>query len=151
MVASTAVQERLDFAERLRACLTEAGYSADSPTVLMRQVNQRHNGGQPLSPHAVRKWLLGESIPRQDKLRVLADWFGVSTEWLRFSKESASDGPSDIPNKPDHLQNRDTVLLEHFRRLDHHNQEIVLQLVQALSKASRKIEKTRYRYGYTAG
>lgn len=34
--------------------------------------------------NAVRKWMLGQSIPTLDKLHVLADLLGVSHDWLRW-------------------------------------------------------------------
>jgi transcriptional regulator with XRE-family HTH domain len=34
--------------------------------------------------NAVRKWMLGESIPTLDKLQVLADLLGVTQDWLRW-------------------------------------------------------------------
>jgi hypothetical protein len=49
------------------------------------QLNTRFNlryWGRSISIHAARNWLLGVSLPRQDKLRVLADWLRVSPEAL---------------------------------------------------------------------
>jgi transcriptional regulator with XRE-family HTH domain len=37
--------------------------------------------------HGVRRWLLGETLPSQDKLLVLAEWLGVPPHVLRFGEE----------------------------------------------------------------
>lgn len=150
MTGPAAVQERLDFAKRLRTCMIEAGYSADSPTVLMRQFNQRYEGGKSLSKYAVRKWLLGLSIPTQEKLRVLADWLGVSTEWLRFGQEPAVNTSNDAIGGIARFNGSDKALLDHFHRLDAKNQEIVFQLVQSLAKVTQRTSKAGYRAGFKA-
>lgn len=75
--------ERARFQARLAKMLQNAGYTHDSPTVLAREFNFRFSG-RPVTIHAARKWLVGESIPTQDKLRILAQWLGVTAEWLRF-------------------------------------------------------------------
>src|SRR4051794_21105690 len=75
--------EREGFSERLQQALRNADYSMDSPTQLAREFNIRFEG-RPITVHAARKWLVGEAIPTQEKLRTLAHWLGVPAEWLRF-------------------------------------------------------------------
>jgi hypothetical protein len=75
--------ERETFSARLRGRLNYSGYPDNSPTWLAREFNRRY-AGNPVSSHGVRKWLQGDSIPSQDKLRVLASWLAVSPEWLRY-------------------------------------------------------------------
>jgi CheY-like chemotaxis protein len=82
-VTARVSRERAKFQARLAKALQFAGYSHDSPTQLAREFNFRFSG-QPVTIHAARKWLVGESIPTQDKLRILAQWLGVTAEWLRF-------------------------------------------------------------------
>lgn len=77
------ILERQAFARRLREALARVGDDGGSPTRLAQEFNRRYPG-PPVTLHATRKWLNGEALPSQDKLRVLADWFGVSAEWLRF-------------------------------------------------------------------
>jgi hypothetical protein len=38
----------------------------------------------------VRRWLLGETLPSQDKLVVLAEWLSVPPHLLRFGEEVGS-------------------------------------------------------------
>src|SRR3954470_8981804 len=80
--------ERESFSERLQQALKNAHYSPDSPTRLAREFNIRFDG-RPITVHAARKWLVGEAIPTQEKLRMIAQWLGVPAEWLRFG------GPED--------------------------------------------------------
>ena len=80
--------ERESFSERLQQALKNAHYSPDSPTRLAREFNIRFEG-RPITVHAARKWLVGEAIPTQEKLRTLAQWLGVPAEWLRLSGDDA--------------------------------------------------------------
>lgn len=73
------------FAQRLIVALESAGYPP-KPSVLEREFNQRY-WGKPMTLHGVRRWLLGETLPSQDKLVVLADWLGVPPHILRFGEE----------------------------------------------------------------
>jgi transcriptional regulator with XRE-family HTH domain len=83
-----AEMQRWGFSERLQEALRNADYAPDSPTELAREFNIR------FLPHSItvdeaRTWLIGEAIPTQQKLRTLADWLGVSAEWLRFREDDA--------------------------------------------------------------
>jgi hypothetical protein len=76
------MNEKLEFAERLRSAMTQAGYPL-RPVVLEREFNTRF-WGRSITLQAARRWLRGEAIPAQDKLQVLADWLAVEPEVLRF-------------------------------------------------------------------
>lgn len=79
---SAAAVERQRFSERLVGSLKAAGVPV-SPTRLAKMFNA-HSSGSAVNPQAARKWLLGQSIPTQDKLQKLATLLGVSATWLRF-------------------------------------------------------------------
>jgi transcriptional regulator with XRE-family HTH domain len=79
------MKESKAFSERLKQSLKRAGY-AIRPVILEREFNQRY-WGTPVTVQAVRKWLLGDVIPTQDKLQVLAEWLQVDPHWLRFGEE----------------------------------------------------------------
>ena len=107
-------QERLLFSERLQQALRHAEYSPDSPTQLAREFNVRF-AGNPVTVHAARKWLQGESIPTQEKLRALASWLDVPADWLRFgSVESEVSGEG----KGNKVDPRDAKLLSRLQKLD---------------------------------
>lgn len=76
-----AEKEREQFSERLIHALKSSGYNS-SPTKLQREFNARSD--RPITVHAARKWLVGESIPTQARIRLLADWLGVDAAQLRY-------------------------------------------------------------------
>lgn len=73
------------FADRLRAAMDKAGYPP-KPALLEREFNLRWYG-RPMTLHGVRRWLLGEAIPGQEKIVTLAEWLGVSPQILRYGAE----------------------------------------------------------------
>ncbi len=124
-------QERLAFSQRLKQALNNADYSPTSPTRLAREFNTQFNG-HPVTAHAARKWLQGESIPTQEKLRALASWLDVPAEWLRFgSLESRKD--ASMATSP--LEPRLGVLLQ---QLDEHHRSLVYEFTRMLVKVCKK-------------
>jgi transcriptional regulator with XRE-family HTH domain len=79
------MKDSIAFSERLKQSLTHANYEL-RPIVVEREFNQRY-WGTPVTVQAVRKWLLGDVIPTQDKLQILAEWLQVDPHWLRFGEE----------------------------------------------------------------
>jgi transcriptional regulator with XRE-family HTH domain len=121
--------EQAQFAERLVAALVARGMLA-SATVLQRAFNAQ-NPELAISVHAARKWLMGESIPAQARLRELAAVLGVSATWLRFGDEAAVS-----KNKP--LSAQEHTLIQHFRSLTVAQQTQLLALVQSMSNLRGK-------------
>lgn len=78
------MDEKAEFALRLRTAMTQAGYAV-RPVVLEREFNTRY-WGRSVTLQAVRRWLRGEAIPSQDKVQVLAEWLKVEPEVLRFGE-----------------------------------------------------------------
>ncbi len=76
------MNEKIEFTERLRAAMLEAGYVA-SPSVLEHEFNLRWPG-KSISNQAAWGWLNNRSIPMQDKMLVLAEWLKVEPDVLRF-------------------------------------------------------------------
>jgi len=70
------------FSQRLCQAVAAMGWD-ESPTLVAREFNLRWRGKM-ITVNAVRKWMLGESMPTLDKLQVLADLLGVSADWLRW-------------------------------------------------------------------
>lgn len=123
--------ERDAFSSRLKEALKAAGGRADSPTALARAFNRRYPG-QPVSVYAARKWLYGEAIPGQDKLRVLAEWLGHSSEWLRYGGPTSSERPREMVST-----SMDYELMRAISALTEPHQVVVRDLVQSLSRAER--------------
>ncbi len=76
-------QVRVEFSQRLKAEVERLRLPVSSPTRIVRVFNHRFPG-KTVTPQTVRKWLLAEAMPTQPKLLALAEWFGVSAQWLRF-------------------------------------------------------------------
>jgi transcriptional regulator with XRE-family HTH domain len=128
--------EREGFSERLQQALRNADYSPDSPTQLAREFNIRFEG-RPITVHAARKWLVGEAIPTQEKLRTLAQWLGVPAEWLRFGgSELGAAGES--PVMPSRFESADVKLIAEIQRLDEHHQSIAREFLRMLVRLNRK-------------
>ncbi len=83
-------QLRIEFSQRLKAEVERLRLPVSSPTQIARSFNQRFPG-QTVTPQTVRKWLLAEAMPTQPKLLALAQWFGVSAQWLRFGTGARED------------------------------------------------------------
>ena len=78
------MDQKLEFAERLRAAMLAAGLEA-RPGVLLNLFNT-HYWGRSVTFQAVSRWLRGESIPGQDKLITLAEVLKIEPEVLRFGE-----------------------------------------------------------------
>lgn len=128
--------EREAFAKRLKQALTTAGDDGGSPTRLAREFNRRYPG-TPVTLHATRKWLQGEAIPAQDKLRVLADWLGVANEWLRFGDEP----PKHLAKE--NMQSLDYELARNIAALTPGHQDAVRALVKALYQAEKNTPRVK--------
>jgi transcriptional regulator with XRE-family HTH domain len=125
----TSATERDSFSERLQQALKNAHYSPDSPTKLAREFNVRFDG-RPITVHAARKWLVGEAIPTQEKLRTLAMWLGVPAEWLRFG--GAIEGSGDAQAAPARFESADVKLIADLQRLDEHHRDIAREFIRML-------------------
>ena len=78
------MDQKLEFAERLRTAMLAAGLEA-RPGVLLNLFNT-HYWGRSVTFQAVSRWLRGESIPEQDKLITLAEVLKIEPEVLRFGE-----------------------------------------------------------------
>ena len=78
------MNEKIEFSNRLRQAMLEAGYSA-SPSVLEHEFNLRWYG-RSISNQAAWGWHNSKAIPTQDKIQVLAEWLRVAPEVLRFGE-----------------------------------------------------------------
>jgi transcriptional regulator with XRE-family HTH domain len=128
--------EREDFSERLQQALRNADYSPESPTQLAREFNIRFQG-RPITVHAARKWLVGEAIPTQEKLRTLAQWLGVPAEWLRFGGSADAARSANDADLTSRFESADLKLIADLQRLDEHYQAIAREIIRMLVRMSR--------------
>lgn len=122
-----AIEERTEFSERLQHALRNADYSTDSPTQLAREFNARFSGS-PVTVHGARKWLVGEAIPTQEKLRVLAQWLGVTAEWLRYGTGKGSEPANDSTA----FDTESVRLVNDLKRLDAKGQKLARDFIRLL-------------------
>lgn len=125
--------EREQFSQRLQKMLRETHHSPDSPTELAREFNIRFPG-RPITVHAARKWLVGEAIPTQDKMRTLADWLMVPIDWLRFGNDAAR---QDMPDPLSNANSVDIKLIADMQLLDEPHRQIVREVVRILIRTTR--------------
>lgn len=128
--------EREGFSERLQQALRNADYSPDSPTQLAREFNIRFEG-RPITVHAARKWLVGEAIPTQEKLRTLAQWLCVPAEWLRFGGADGQAMP-DGSGTPARFESADVKLVADLQRLDEYHQTLAREFIRMLVRLNRQ-------------
>lgn len=76
----------VEFAQRLAVAMAAQSIK-HSPTVLANQFNTRFQG-RAVTPHTARNWMLGKSLPTQDKMMCLANFLDTSAEQLRYGRHS---------------------------------------------------------------
>jgi transcriptional regulator with XRE-family HTH domain len=124
--------ERERFSLRLQQTLRNAHHSPDSPTELARDFNIRF-AGRPITVHAARKWLVGEAIPTQDKMRTLAEWLHVPIDWLRFG----GDESGSVPSATDPVfKSAELKMISDLQLLDEHHQMMVREFIRILLHAN---------------
>lgn len=132
--------EREGFSERLQLALKNADYSPDSPTQLAREFNIRFEGRQ-ITVHAARKWLVGEAIPTQEKLRALAQWLCVPAEWLRFGSSTGFPEGQATEMVTNRFPSSDVKLMADLQRLDEHHKTLAREFIRMLVRVNRNPAK----------
>ncbi len=127
------VQSKKQFAARLHEAMREAGYSP-KPSVLEREFNQRY-WGKPMTLHGVRRWLMGETLPSQDKLIVLAEWLGVPPHLLRFGEEISGRITERRERWDAGIGYQERELFEAFLNLPVPQRRVVREVILAFAKA----------------
>ena len=122
------------FADRLRLALKGIGIRP-SPTLVANEFNLRY-WGKSITSHTARNWLLGKSIPMQDKLRVLADWLHVSADELRFGTLAAPNKAQDSGADSIGLTMQDRDMLAKYLMLSVADRKTVCDVVVALAVAA---------------
>ena len=134
------IPETQAFAERLRRALDAAGVRP-SPTAVANALNQRY-WGRSITPHTARNWLLGQSMPTQDKLVVLAEWLQVSPDELRFGKSASSTRLSDADAQFEKLDMADREMIARYLGLSIADRKTVREVVAAMAVASSQKKKS---------
>ena len=132
---TTVQKQQALFSKRLIWALEVLGVRP-SPTIVQREYNSRSNQ-PPVTTHAARKWLMGEAIPTQDRITILADWLNVSPSWLRFGEEIGD-------KKSQDLTSQEWRLIHGFQLLTDKQRAAVLTMVLSIpSSRSGKSHRKR--------
>lgn len=128
------IPETQAFADRLRHALEAVGVRA-SPTLVANEFNLRY-WGRSITPHTARNWLLGQALPTQDKLVVLAEWLQVSPDELRFGKVSAGLRLSEADTQFEKLDMADREMVARYLSLSTADRKTVREVVAAMAVAA---------------
>ena len=124
--------ESIQFANRLAEAM-KAKQIKHSPTSLQRLFNESFEGKQ-VTPHTVRNWMLGKTLPTQDKLVCLAKLLGTSSEYLRFGTEN---GKTFVIKNDDgttnELTNQQQQFVKQYLALNLTQQQLVSDLIAEIS------------------
>ena len=126
--------EKQAFSKRLRESLRKANVDSKSSTIVAREFNLRYPG-DPVTSQAVRKWLGGESLPSQDKLRSLAIWLEVPAPWLRFGEPER---PYSARQEPPIYKTEIAWSAKKFDALNDAHKKMVVEVVHALLRLEGK-------------
>ena len=124
-------KEKAEFAARLRAALEARGIEA-SAAVVEKRFNSRYEG-VPVTAQAVSGWLNGKSLPKQDKLRVLAAMVGLAPHELQFGgRNRVGDAGTEWPQA---LAAQDRSMIDAYLSLPVAQRKLVRELVATLARA----------------
>src|SRR5690554_3778364 len=127
-----AMSEAQQFSERLKQAMTANRYEI-RPVVVEREFNQRY-WGSPVSFQAARRWLLGEAIPTQDRLQVLAEWLDVDPHWLRFGEKLSGSVTQQRKRWDAKMSPEERHAIEVFLQLPPEKRKMVGEIIHALAK-----------------
>lgn len=88
-ILNSQTSEAMGFAHRLRAALELKGVRLSGTELARKFYSECPSQLVGVTAHTARNWLLGNSMPRQEHLRVLSNWLKVSPDHLRFGKSQA--------------------------------------------------------------
>ncbi len=125
------------FADRFRAALKDAGVRV-SATVVANEFNLRY-WGEGISSHAARNWLMGVSIPKQDKLLVLSKWLKISPEGLLFGTPPPHPGAD--TQKDDRINLVDQQLISRYFELEPEHRRVIREVVDGLAALNPKSQQ----------
>lgn len=134
MSKASQLVENKGFADRLRLALKGIGIRP-SPTLVANEFNLRY-WGKSVTINTARNWLLGKSIPMQDKLRVLADWLHVSPDELRYGTLAPTFKAQDSGTDMSVLTMQDRDMLARYMTLSLEERKTVCDVVVALAVAA---------------
>ncbi len=125
---------KFEFSQRLLAALERAGVPA-KPTVIEREFNQRY-WGKPITLHAARLWLRGETMPTHDRLLCLAEWLGIEPQTLRYGEEVPQAVRARRKTWDEGIGYQEREIFELFLKLPVPQRKVAREVIVALAKAN---------------
>lgn len=113
----------MNFSQRLEELMNRNGITKFR---LSKQLN--------VSPSTISNWLNGESSPNIDRIRQIAEFFNVSTDFLLTGEEATI--PQMSPNES--FEQLEDILLDAFRKVSISDKIAILQHAESLAH-SRQI------------
>jgi len=127
------IEEKAAFAERLKFAMKRAPEKLRGSTDLALHFNLRHRGEHPVSAQTTHKWLSGRTIPTDDKLHTLADWFKVDVHWLHYGPPpggTATGVPQPVRRDEKYPLSPETIeLASKIEALSPHHRYLVQELI----------------------
>ncbi|MCL2345020.1 MAG: hypothetical protein FWC58_04105 [Desulfobulbus sp.] len=123
------MNEKAEFAARLKQALVDAGYEP-RPSVLEKGFNSRY-WGRSVSLQAVSQWLNGQAIPAQDKLQTLAEWLNVEPHVLRFGSLVNKKVQARRQRWDEGIGHQEREVFEDFLKLSAPERKIVREVILA--------------------
>ena len=124
---------KVEFSQRLLSALERAGVPA-KPTVIEREFNQRY-WGKPITLHAARLWLRGETMPTHDRLLCLAQWLGVEPAILRYGEEVPKAVREKRKRWDEGIGYQEREIFELFLKLPVPQRKVAREVIMALAKS----------------
>ena len=122
----------VEFAARLEQAMTAKSIKL-SPTVLGNLFNSAFDG-RAVTPHTARNWMLGKSMPTQEKLVVLAELLDTSAEQLRYGRYSEKTLMiSNADGTETELTGSQQQLVRKYIKLSFSQQRLVSDLVDVIA------------------
>lgn len=125
---------KAEFAQRLHAALERAGVPP-KPALIEREFNQRY-WGKPITLHAARLWLRGETIPSHDRLLCLAEWLGVEPQTLRYGDEVPQAVRERRKRWDEGIGYQEREIFELFLKLPVPSRKVAREVIVALARAN---------------
>ena len=127
-----------EFSQRLRVAMTAAGLEI-SGTVLEGAFNRKWHGA-PVSVQTVWNWINGRTIPRQDRLQVLAKLLKVDPHALQYGAPEPLSAAERRRTWDDRVTYAERETLEAFLRLPTPQRLLVREVVMTFAKVYGKVE-----------
>jgi transcriptional regulator with XRE-family HTH domain len=127
-----------EFSERLRAAMTVAGMKI-SGTGLERAFNRKW-GGAPVSVQAAWNWINGRTIPRNDKLAVLAMLLKVHPRTLLYGEAEPSAVAERRCRWEDEMTYAERESIDAFLRLPAPQRHVVRDVIATYAKVHGGVE-----------